>query len=214
MYVDDIIVTRDDVEENEMNRLKKALAAEFEIKDLGSLRYFLGMEIAQSKKGIVLSQRKHVLDLLKETCISGCKPVETPIDPNQKLGDSKEGTLVDTSKYQRLVGKLIYLSHTRPDIAFAVSLVSQFMHAPYEEHLEAVYRILRYLKSAPGKGLFFKKTTQQTIETYTNADWAGSVTDRRSTSGYCTIVWGNLVACTTRSKMWWLGAALKLNIER
>ena len=93
---------------------------------------------------------------------------------------------MNTTRYQKLVGKLIYLSHTRPDIAFAVNIVSQFMHSPYEVHLEAVYRILRYLKSTPGKGLFFKKSEEKTIETYTDADWAGSVTDRRSTSGYCT----------------------------
>ncbi|WJZ84337.1 hypothetical protein VitviT2T_003945 [Vitis vinifera] len=72
------------------------------------------------------------------------------------------------------------------------------MHSPYEVHLEAVYRILRYLKSTPGKGLFFKKSEEKTIEAYTDADWAGSVTDRRSTSGYCTYIWGNLV--TWRSK--------------
>ncbi|RVW85208.1 Retrovirus-related Pol polyprotein from transposon RE1 [Vitis vinifera] len=173
----------------EMDRLKKSLALEFEIKDLGSLRYFLGMEVARSKRGIVVSQRKYILDLLKETGMSGCRPADTPIDPNQKLGDTNDGNLVNTTRYQKLVGKLIYLSHTRPDIAFAVSIVSQFMHSPYEVHLEAVYRILRYLKSTPGKGLFFKKSEQKTIEAYTDADWAGSVTDRRSTSGYCTYIW-------------------------
>ena len=196
VYVDDIILTGDDV--LEMNRLKDSLSSTFEIKDLGSLRYFLGMEVAQSKKGIVVSQRKYVLDLLKETGMSGCRPADTPIGPNQKLGDDKEGVPVNTARYQKLVGKLIYLSHTRPDIAFAVSLVSQFMHSPSEKHLEAVYRILRYLKSTPGKGLLFQKTTQQNIEAYTDADWAGSVIDRRSTSGYCTYVWGNMV--TWRSK--------------
>ena len=79
-----------------------------------------------------------------------------------------------------MVGKLIYLSHTRPDSSFAVSLVSQFMHSPLEEHQEAVYRILRYLKSSPGKGLFFKKNEQRSVEAYTDADWAGSSIDRRS----------------------------------
>ncbi|RVW39537.1 Retrovirus-related Pol polyprotein from transposon RE1 [Vitis vinifera] len=173
VYVDDIILTGDHV--TEMDRLKKSLALEFEIKDLGSLRYFLGMEVARSKRGIVVSQRKYILDLLKETRMSGCRPADTPIDPNQKLGDTNDGNLVNTTR-----------------------IVSQFMHSPYEVHLEAVYRILRYLKSTPGKGLFFKKSEQKTIEAYTDADWAGSVTDRRSTSGYCTYIWGNLV--TWRSK--------------
>ncbi|KAK5794891.1 hypothetical protein PVK06_036141 [Gossypium arboreum] len=195
VYVDDIILTGDDVDE--IRRLKEHLALEFEIKDLGPLKYFLGMEVARSKKGLVVSQKKYVIDLLKEAGMSGCRPADTPIDPNVKF-ENKEGRLVDKGQYQRLVGKLIYLSHTRPDIAFAVSLVSQFMHSPMEEHEEAVFRILRYLKSSPGKGFFFKKSEQRGIEAYTDADWAGSITDKRSTSGYCTFVWGNLV--TWRSK--------------
>ena len=96
------------------------------------------------------------------------------------------------------MGKLIYLSHTRPDIGFSVSMVSQFMNNPTEKHMTAVTRILRYLKMTPGKGLFFQRTTKKEIEIFSDADWAGSVTDRRSTSGYCSFVWGNLV--TWRSK--------------
>ena len=108
VYVDDIILTGDDTAE--MERLKRCLASEFEIKDLRSLRYFLGMEVARSKKGIAVSRRKYVIDLLKETGMSGCRLVETPIDPNQKL-KACQGNPVDTSRYQKLVGKLIYLSH-------------------------------------------------------------------------------------------------------
>ena len=125
--------------------------------------------------------------------ISGCKTSNTPIEANSKLEEVKNCVPVDKWRYQILVGRLIYLSHTRPDIAFVVSMVSQFMHSPYKEHLEAVYRILRYLKSTPGKGLFFKKNENRGIEVYTDADWAGSITDRRSTSRYYTFLWGNLV---------------------
>lgn len=155
VYVDDIIPTGSD--ETKITRLKKCIAAEFEMKDLGPLRYFLGMEVARSKKGICVSQRKYILDLLKETWMSGYKPSDTPMDPNQKLGEKSEGVPTEKGRYQRLVEKLIYLSHTRPDIAFAVSVVRQFMHSPYEEHLDAVYRILRYLKGSPVRGLLFKK---------------------------------------------------------
>ena len=95
-----------------MELLKKKLSLEFEIKDLRALQYFLGMEIARSKQGLVISQRKCIIDLLKETGMSGCKPVDTPIDANQKLGEVKNGTRVDVPQYQRLVGRLIYLSHT------------------------------------------------------------------------------------------------------
>ncbi|RVX04712.1 Retrovirus-related Pol polyprotein from transposon RE2 [Vitis vinifera] len=178
--------------------LKKLLTKEFEIKDLGNLKYFLGMEIARSKKGIAVSQRKYVLDLLNETGMLGCKPAETPMDTTVKLEESDGSAPVDKGRYQRLVGKLIYLSHTRPDIGFSVSVVSQFMNNPTEKHMTAVIRILRYLKMTPGKGLFFQRTTKKEIEIFSDADWAGSVTDRRSTSGYCSFVWGNLV--TWRSK--------------
>ena len=95
--------------------------------------------------------RENVLDLLEETGMIDCRPIDTPIDPSQKLPEIEQRVPVNASRYQRLVGKLTYLSHTRPDIAFAVSLVSQFMHSPCEEHLTATYRILRYLKSYPGK---------------------------------------------------------------
>jgi hypothetical protein len=172
VYVDDIVLTGNDTDE--MGRVKEKLAIDFEIKDLGSMRYFLGMEVARSKDGIVVSQQKYILDLLKETGMSGCRPADTPMDPNAKLWE-KGSVPVDTGRYQRLVGKLIYLSHTRPDIAFSVSVVSQFMHSPFEEHLEAVYRILRYLKANPGKGLFFRKTNERNVSIFTDADWADSI---------------------------------------
>ncbi|RVX23717.1 Retrovirus-related Pol polyprotein from transposon RE1 [Vitis vinifera] len=196
VYVDDIIVTGND--EEEISRLKTILSKEFEIKDLGTLRYFLGMEVARSSKGIFVSQRKYTLDLLKETGMLGCKPSNTPMDPFNKIGSKEDMVAVDKGRYQRLVGRLIYLSHTRPDISFAVSMVSQFMNNPIEEHQEAVYRILRYLKMTLGKGLFFKRVASCDVEIFSDADWAGSLTNRRSTSGYCTYVWGNLV--TWRSK--------------
>ncbi|PRQ47582.1 putative RNA-directed DNA polymerase [Rosa chinensis] len=187
-----------ELSEEEVERLKDLLASEFEMKDLGSLKYFLGIEVARGSSGIFLCQRKYVLDLLTETGMLGCRPADTPIEQNHKLAEYPNQTLTKKARYQRLVGRLIYLSHTRPDIAYAVSVVSQFMHNPSETHMEAVIRILRYLKSAPGKGLMFSKHSHLDISGYTDADWAGCVTDRKSTSGYFTFVGGNLV--TWRSK--------------
>ena len=149
VYVDDIVVT--DNNKEGMAQLKECLLKEFEIKDLGRLKYFLGIEVAHSKEGIFISQQKYVVDLLKETGLLGCKASNTPIDPNHKLGEALEGDKVDKGVYQRLVGKLIYLAHTQPDIAYVVGVVSQFMHNPGEVHLKAMYRILHYLKGAPGK---------------------------------------------------------------
>jgi hypothetical protein len=171
--VDDIILTRD--YEEELVRLKKLLAKEFEIKDLRYLKYFLGMEVAQSRKGIYVSQRKYVLDLLKETGMLGCKPANTPMDSTKKIGAENDSIPLDKGRYQRFVGRLIYLSHTIPDIGFSVSFVSQFMNNLTEDHMTAVNRILRYLKMTPSRGLLYKKCDNRNIEIYTDVDRAGNI---------------------------------------
>ncbi|KAL4021200.1 hypothetical protein IC575_019992 [Cucumis melo] len=177
VYVDDIVLSRDD--QAEISQLKQRMGNGFEIKDLENLKYFLGMEVARSKEGISVSQRKYNLDLLTKTGMLGCRLVDTPIEFNCKLGNSDDQVSVDKEQYQRLCCQPVYA-------------------APYEQHMEAVKRILRYLKTTFGKGLMFRKTDKKTFEAYTNSDWAGSVVDKKSTSGYCTFVWGNLV--TWRSK--------------
>jgi hypothetical protein len=196
VYVDDMIITGDDAEE--ISRLQEQLSTEFEMKNLGGLKYFLGIEAARSRQGIFLSQIKYVLDLLSEVGLLECKPADTLIVPNHKLGEYTDQVPADKERYQRLVGKLIYLSHTCPDIAYAVSVVSQFMHCPSEDHMDAVIWILRYLKSSPGKGLMFSKNNHLNVDGYTDVDWVGNISDRKSTSGYFTFVGGNLV--TWRSK--------------
>ena len=137
--------------------MKKILAKEFELKELGKLKYFLGIEVTYSTQGIFISQQKYVTDLLAETGKIGCKPVSTPMDPNHKLGEAKEEPMVDKRMYQRLVGRLIYLAHTWPDIAYSVSVISQFMHDPREPLLQAAYRVLHYLKGNPRKRILFEK---------------------------------------------------------
>ncbi|GFY93864.1 hypothetical protein Acr_09g0003100 [Actinidia rufa] len=184
VYVDDIIITGDDV--SGIKRVKQTLRKAFDTTDLGPLRYFLGIEVARSRRGISLSQRKYVLDLLQDTGMMGCRPASSPMDPNFKLSLESGDLLPDATRYQRLVGRLIYLTHTRPDISFAVSVVSQFMHAPRTSHLDAVHHILRYLKTCPGLGLFYTSGEQCGVSCFTDADYAGSKIDRRSTSGFCT----------------------------
>ncbi|PRQ43270.1 putative RNA-directed DNA polymerase [Rosa chinensis] len=197
IYVDDMVITGNDTVE--MDRLQRQLASEFEMKDLGELKYFLGIEVARGREGIYLCQRKYVLDLLTETGLLDCRPIDTPIEQNHCLAEYPDQVPTDRACYQRLVGRLIYLAHTRPDIAYAVSVVSQFMHNPSESHMDAVMRILKYLKSAPGRGVLFSKHNNiLEVCGFTDADWAGNITDRRSTSGYFTFVGGNLV--TWKSK--------------
>jgi Reverse transcriptase (RNA-dependent DNA polymerase) len=196
IYVDDMVITGDDL--MEIQTLEKRLSKEFDMKNLGGLKYFLGIEVTRSKQDIVLSQRKYVLDLLTEVGMLDCKPADTPAVQNLKLGNYPNQTPTNKERYQKLVGKLIYLSHTRPDIAYAVSMVSQFMQSPSEAHMEAVNRILRYLKGSPGRGLQFMKHGHLKMSGYTDADWTGNVTDRKSMDGYFTFVGDNLV--TWRNK--------------
>ncbi len=197
VYVDDIVITGDD--NVGIQSLKSFLQTKFQTKDLGSLRYFLGIEVARSKMGINLSQRKYVLDLLEETGLLGAKSVDSPMEPNVKLDAEKGEYLGDPSRYRRLVGKLNYLTVTRPDISFATSVVSQFMESPRTGHWDAVIRILRYLKGTPGRGLLYRNYGHIQIQGYTDADWAGSY-DRRSTSGYCVFMGGNLVSWKSKKQ--------------
>jgi len=196
IYVDDMIITGSDIEE--ISQLKNNLFREFEMKDLGGLKYFLGIEALRFNKGIFISQRKYIMNLLAETGMIDCKPTDTPIQVNHGLKFEEGANLADKERYQRLVEKLIYLSHTLPDIAYVVGVISQFMHQPQEDHMEASMKIVRYLKGTPGSGFVFQKHGNLNIEAYTDADWAGNPNDRRSTSGYFTLVGGNLV--TWRSK--------------
>uniref|UniRef100_A0A803NUD0 Reverse transcriptase Ty1/copia-type domain-containing protein n=1 Tax=Cannabis sativa TaxID=3483 RepID=A0A803NUD0_CANSA len=199
IYVDDMVVTGNDPVERKA--LQNYLSREFEMKDLGPLKYFLGIEVSRSKRGIFLSQRKYALDLLKEIGMSACQPINTPIEEGLKLRMEDDQVPVDKERYQRLVGRLMYLAHTRPDLAYALSIFSQFMHNPGKQHMDAVTRILRYLKLAPGKGILFsRKTEEQTIDVYTDADWAGDKNDMRSTSGYFTFVGGNLVSWRSKKQ--------------
>ena len=153
--------------------------------------------MATSSKGLFLHQRKYVMDLLKEEKMLDCKPATTPVDCKLKLHMDGE-VLHDVRHYQRLVGRLIYFTITRPDITYAVSMVSQFMHSPTVHHLHIVKRILHYLKGSIGRGIIMHNNHYTAISGYTNADWAGNAIDRKSTTGYCTFVGGNLV--TWKSK--------------
>ena len=196
VYVDDIIITRDN--KQGIDDLKRYLQNSFQTKDLSKLCYFLDIEVARSKEGINLSQRKYVLDILEETGLLGSKLVETPVEPNVKLYEDQGELLSNPERYRRLVGKLNYLTITRLDISFAVSVLSQFMKDPRLPHWEAVIRIMRYLKAHPGCGLLYKANGHLWVEAYTDADWARSPSDRKSTTRYCTFLGGNLI--TWRSK--------------
>ena len=136
VYVDDMVVIGNDPDERKV--LQSHLSSEFEMKDLDHLKYFLGIEVSRSDKGIFLSQRNYVLDLLQETGMSACQPADTPVEEGLKLCVETNQVPVDKGRYQRLIRRLMYLAHTRPDLAYALSIVSQFMHNPGKQHMNAV----------------------------------------------------------------------------
>ncbi len=144
IYVDDLIVTRDS--DANFSDLKKLLKQKFEMKDLGELHYFLGIEVIKSPKGIWLLQRQYALNKLAEFGMTGCKPISILFEQNVKLGADEGDLMEDTIMYKRIVGSLIYMTITRPDLSYAVGMVSQFMQTPQKPHLDAVRRILRYIK--------------------------------------------------------------------
>jgi hypothetical protein len=168
----------------DISDLKKLLKQKFEMKDLGELRYFLGIEVIQSPKRIWSLQRQYALNKLFEYGMTRCKPISIPLEQNVKLS-ADEGDLVeDTTMYRHIVGSLIYMTITRPDLSYAVGVVSQVMQTPRKPHLDAVKRILRYIKHTLDCGIFYEGKSQLQVHGYTDVDWAGNVSDRRSTSGF------------------------------
>ncbi|CAM8892798.1 unnamed protein product [Rhodiola kirilowii] len=199
VYVDDIIITGSD--KAGINATKAFLKTVFDIKDLGKLKYFLGIEVCQSKEGLFLSQRKYTLDLLCEAGKLGAKPANTPLEEGYKVsreGEIEDRPFEDFKQYRRMVGKLIYLTISRPDICFAVNQVSQHMQAPKMHHWHMVERVLIYLKGSPGQGIWMGCNGSTEIVGYCDADWAGDRVDRKSTTSFCTFIGGNLV--TWKSK--------------
>ena len=151
VYVDDVLLASDNI--LEIKRLKTFLDAKFTIEDLGPLKYFLGLEVARSKTGISLCQRKYILDILEDTGLIGSKPVVVPMEFTLKLSANDTNFYEDPSGFRRLIGRLLYLTLTRPDLAYSVQVLNQFLAKPAVSHHQAAIRVLRYLKATPGQGL-------------------------------------------------------------
>lgn len=184
VYVDDIVLSSNDL--LEIKSITQLLDEVFKIKDLGDLKFFLGLEVARSKQGINICQRKYVLDILHDAGMLGSKPVSTPIDYVVRLHQQSGTPLDDTtvSSYHRLIGHLIYLTNTRPDITYVVQHLSQFVAHPSSAHQQAAYRILRYLKAAPSSGIFFSASSILQLKAFSDSDWAGCIDTRRSITDY------------------------------
>jgi hypothetical protein len=198
IYIDDLIITGDS--DANIFDLKKLLKQKFKMKDLGELRYFLGIEVIQSPKGIWLLQRQYASNKLSEYGMTGCKPISIPLEQNVKLSADEGDPLEDTNVYRCIVGSLIYMTITRPDLSYEVGVVSQFMQTPRKPHLNAVRRILRYIKHTLQCGIFYEAKSQLQVHGYTDADWAGNVSDRKSTSGFMFSFGSGAISCNSKKQ--------------
>ncbi|GJX04059.1 retrovirus-related pol polyprotein from transposon TNT 1-94 [Tanacetum coccineum] len=198
VYVDDILLTGNSVQD--IQNTKLALDSKFTIKDLGLARYFLGIELCNTENGTFLHQRKYVLDLLKDAGLTATKPTPFPLPQNMKLSLDKGKLISNPESYRRLVGRLLYLSMTRPDISYAVQHLSQFVSSPKEPHLQAATHLLRYLKGSINKGLFYPVQSNLKIAGFSYADWASCLMTRKSLTGYCIFLGHSLVSWKTKKQ--------------
>jgi hypothetical protein len=192
IYVDDIIITGS--APAAITELLQLLRVDFAVKDLGDLHFFLGVEVLKLKSGLLLSQRRYIMDLLKKTNMLEAKPITSPMSSSTVLSAFIGDPMEDPSLYRSTVGSLQYLSLTRPDLGFAVNRVCQFMHRPTTLHWQAVKRILRYLKHTVSHGLLLHHTKSTSLQAYSDADWAGCPDDCRSTGAYCIFLGSNLIS--------------------
>ncbi|XP_062118563.1 uncharacterized mitochondrial protein AtMg00810-like [Humulus lupulus] len=198
VYVDDIIITGPDL--HQLHQIQQTLHTHFKLKALGPLKYFLGFEIARSSAGLFLSQRQYTLQLLQDTGYLGSKPAATPMDPRAKLDSTSGQPLHDPSQFRRLIGCLLYLTLSRPDITFVVHYLSQFMSAPRTPHLQATHHLLRYLKSKPGQGLLYPSSSSLNLRAFSDSDWASCPITRRSTTGFCVFLGDCLISWRSKKQ--------------
>lgn len=197
LYVDDLIYTGND--EHLCIEFKLSMQKEFEMTDLGKMKFFLGVEVHQSKDGIHLCQKKYAKEVLERFNMWNCNAVKNPIVPGTVL--SKEGRKdADATMYKQLIGCLMYLTVTRPDLMFVVCLISRYMAEPKEEHMMIAKRVLRYLKGTLELGVFYRRSTDARLLGYTDSDYARDVNDRKSTSGYVFLLNGAAICWSSRKQ--------------
>ena len=190
--MDDILIASNNVEV--VNAFKVFLDDKFKLKDLGILKYFLGLEVARTKKGINLRKRKFILELLSDTSLLASKPANVPMDQSTKFRSSMGEDVLDPSLYRRIIGKLLYLTLTKPDIYYSMHKLSQFMSSPKILHLQAAYKVLKYLKKIPGQGLFLSASSELRLKAYCDADWAACPDTRKSVLGFCVFLGNSLIS--------------------
>ena len=174
--------------------MKQRLSETFLMSDLGPLRYFLGLEVTSTSDDIFLSQEKYTQDLLSRAALTDHRTVDTPMEIGVHLRPTDGVPLADPTRYRQLVGSLVYLGITRPDISHSVHILSQFVSAPTQLHYAHLLRVLRYLRGTISRRLFFPRSSSLQLQAYSDATWASDHHDRYSLSAYCVFLGSSLIA--------------------
>ncbi|XP_048235722.1 uncharacterized mitochondrial protein AtMg00810-like [Ricinus communis] len=198
LYVDDFLFTGND--HTIFDEFKKSMMAEFDMSDLGRMHYFMGIEVIQSDAGIFISQKKYVREILRRFQMENCNPVCTPAETSLKLVRDKNGRKVDSTLYKQIVGSLMYLTITRPNIMYVVSLICRYMENLKEMNLQAAKRIFRYLQGTSDYGILYKKGEKSDLIGFTNSDYTGDQDDRKSTSSYVFKLWSGVISWSSRKQ--------------
>ncbi|XP_021623921.1 uncharacterized mitochondrial protein AtMg00810-like [Manihot esculenta] len=198
VYVDDVILTGNSIDA--INKCKLALDSKFTIKDLEPMKYFLGLEVARSTQTTILSQTKYISDVLKDAGMFYCKPASCPLPQGLHLSPYSGEILDEPDMYQRLLGRLLYINLTRPNICYAVQHLSQFMSMPRKPHWEAALHVLRYLKGTLYQGLHYPVSNDLCLNAYCDSDWAACTYSRKSLSGYCIYLGPCLISWKTKKQ--------------
>nr|XP_021861029.1 uncharacterized protein LOC110800052 [Spinacia oleracea] len=195
-YVDDLLVTGSNI--LFIEEVKRTLDNKFTIKDLGELKYFLGIEVTRTDKGILLNQRKYILDLLKTCNMENNNIAPFPLPKGLKLSTMEGPLITDPEIYRIIVGKLLYLNMTRPDISYAVQQLTQFLNEPRTPHLSAALHVLKYLKGTLNYGLFYYANTDLKLTACSDVDWGTCACSARSLTGYCIFLGDPLISWKTK----------------
>ncbi|XP_048493123.1 uncharacterized mitochondrial protein AtMg00810-like [Beta vulgaris subsp. vulgaris] len=198
VYVDDILITGTSL--SQIEEVKRSLDSAFTIKDLGNLTYFLGIEVLRTDNGIFLSQKKYIKDILSDAGMLDCFTAPAPLSCGLKLSTEVGDPLTEPDVFRSLVGRLLYLGITRPDLSYSVQHLSQFIHCPRIPHLRAALHILKYLKGTLDHGLWYKADTDLQINAYSDSDWSSCQFSSRSLSAYAVFLGSNLISWKTKKQ--------------
>ncbi|KAJ9552635.1 hypothetical protein OSB04_016680 [Centaurea solstitialis] len=198
IYVDDIIFGSTSREL--CKKFETVMTEEFKMSMMGEINFFLGLQVRQFSDGIFINQSKYIFDLLKKYDMSGCHSIGTPMATGNSIGPDHEGKDVDLRNYRSMVGSLMYLTASRPDIMFATCVCARYQAKPKESHLAAVKRIFRYLKGTPYYGIWYPKGLGFELQAYTDADYGGCNMDRKSTSGHLQFLGNKLVSWASKKQ--------------